>query len=412
MGPADFEHYNPNNVGGAITGGAATLGPARRSTPLQPSSVCHGDRRRLPVLFGDGTGGRNPRHVRLSRRTDCAPQDASGDEPAASATVERTTSGGPALRSGGYRRDPRCTRHFTIHYAAAIGEHLPGRCRGADRRSRVVGGRLVDAATVRHRSPSATYRYQLDDRNGVDRPPRRPTAAVPPRSDGTSRSSIAGAPDSARRSAPAHSSPERGQRYPAGDGWHGADDRSAPRARSRARGTSAPGRRRHHRSWELEPATERSRCGRRRTRGGRPTSTPRPGPSSTSTSSPRRRRAVRGRPAPNRADPANGRHATIVNDDEIRRPAELAGRRHRHPRVLAPHPERGVGIGQFTDLMRLADWAAANGIAVVQLLPVNDTVHRPQLARLVPVQPGFGPGAAPSLHRPRCDRERRHRRSR
>ncbi len=36
--------------------------------------------------------------------------------------------------------------------------------------------------------------------------------------------------------------------------------------------------------------------------------------------------------------------------------------------------KHGYGVGEFSDLMLLADWAAAVGIRMIQILPVNDTV--------------------------------------
>lgn len=41
--------------------------------------------------------------------------------------------------------------------------------------------------------------------------------------------------------------------------------------------------------------------------------------------------------------------------------------------VFSLRSERGFGIGQFTDLKLLVDWAAATGQSVIQTLPVNDT---------------------------------------
>jgi 4-alpha-glucanotransferase len=36
--------------------------------------------------------------------------------------------------------------------------------------------------------------------------------------------------------------------------------------------------------------------------------------------------------------------------------------------------QKGFGVGEFTDLMILADWAASVGLRMIQILPVNDTV--------------------------------------
>lgn len=42
--------------------------------------------------------------------------------------------------------------------------------------------------------------------------------------------------------------------------------------------------------------------------------------------------------------------------------------------VFSLRSEEDFGIGQFTDLKLLADWAAANGQSMIQTLPVNDTI--------------------------------------
>ena len=41
--------------------------------------------------------------------------------------------------------------------------------------------------------------------------------------------------------------------------------------------------------------------------------------------------------------------------------------------VFALRSERSCGVGDFGDLKLMADWAAANGMKIIQLLPVNDT---------------------------------------
>lgn len=41
--------------------------------------------------------------------------------------------------------------------------------------------------------------------------------------------------------------------------------------------------------------------------------------------------------------------------------------------VFSLRSEKGLGIGEFADLQLLADWAAATGQRILQLLPVNDT---------------------------------------
>ena len=78
-------------------------------------------------------------------------------------------------------------------------------------------------------------------------------------------------------------------------------------------------------------------------------------------------------PGDNRALPAELVAPVVVNDD---RPGGLnpwRGAGVALP-VSALRTARSVGIGQFTDLVPFVDWAAEAGIAIVQLLPVNDTV--------------------------------------
>ncbi|KAB2641278.1 MAG: 4-alpha-glucanotransferase [Verrucomicrobia bacterium] len=41
--------------------------------------------------------------------------------------------------------------------------------------------------------------------------------------------------------------------------------------------------------------------------------------------------------------------------------------------VFSLRSERGLGVGEFADLSALADWAAATGLRMIQILPVNDT---------------------------------------
>ncbi len=42
--------------------------------------------------------------------------------------------------------------------------------------------------------------------------------------------------------------------------------------------------------------------------------------------------------------------------------------------VFSLRGKKGFGVGEFSDLMLLADWAASVGIRMIQILPVNDTV--------------------------------------
>ena len=41
--------------------------------------------------------------------------------------------------------------------------------------------------------------------------------------------------------------------------------------------------------------------------------------------------------------------------------------------VFALRSERGLGVGEFRDLELLSDWAAATGMKLIQILPINDT---------------------------------------
>ncbi len=42
--------------------------------------------------------------------------------------------------------------------------------------------------------------------------------------------------------------------------------------------------------------------------------------------------------------------------------------------VFSLRSRKGTGVGEFTDLQLLVDWAAATGLKLVQVLPINDTV--------------------------------------
>ena len=41
--------------------------------------------------------------------------------------------------------------------------------------------------------------------------------------------------------------------------------------------------------------------------------------------------------------------------------------------VFSLRSEQGLGVGEFTDLKLLVDWAVQTGLNVVQILPINDT---------------------------------------
>ena len=63
----------------------------------------------------------------------------------------------------------------------------------------------------------------------------------------------------------------------------------------------------------------------------------------------------------------------IVMDDEVRGLEGWRGAGIAIP-LFALRSPSDVGVGQFTDLTALADWAASVDLSVIQLLPVNDTV--------------------------------------
>lgn len=68
------------------------------------------------------------------------------------------------------------------------------------------------------------------------------------------------------------------------------------------------------------------------------------------------------------------RQWTVVNDEGYNR---APGARFRGAGVAVPvfslRSERGCGVGEFADLKALGDWAARAGLAMIQVLPVNDT---------------------------------------
>jgi 4-alpha-glucanotransferase len=77
---------------------------------------------------------------------------------------------------------------------------------------------------------------------------------------------------------------------------------------------------------------------------------------------------------PNRALPAAGQGPIVVRDEEFTGLAGWRGAGVAVP-VFSLRTAADVGVGQFTDLIPFADWAADVGLSVIQLLPVNDTVR-------------------------------------
>ncbi|MFM2197624.1 MAG: hypothetical protein RLZZ505_1056 [Verrucomicrobiota bacterium] len=64
----------------------------------------------------------------------------------------------------------------------------------------------------------------------------------------------------------------------------------------------------------------------------------------------------------------------VVSDERFRRSADL---RFRGAGVAIPvfslRSEAGCGVGDFVDLKAMGDWAAATGLKMLQILPINDT---------------------------------------
>lgn len=78
---------------------------------------------------------------------------------------------------------------------------------------------------------------------------------------------------------------------------------------------------------------------------------------------------------PNRSlpDVAEPQNSTTVHDGFIQLPnTTWKGTGVAIP-VFSLRSEKSMGIGEFTDLKLLADWAARTGLKLIQILPVNDT---------------------------------------
>lgn len=76
---------------------------------------------------------------------------------------------------------------------------------------------------------------------------------------------------------------------------------------------------------------------------------------------------------PNRMVPAIASGTANIYDDEFCGLPGWRGAGVAIP-VFSLRTATDVGVGQFTDLVPFADWAADAGLSVIQLLPVNDTV--------------------------------------
>lgn len=73
-------------------------------------------------------------------------------------------------------------------------------------------------------------------------------------------------------------------------------------------------------------------------------------------------------------EPREGADHVVVCDESFRRAADL---RFRGAGVAIPvfslRSEAGCGVGEFADLKAMGDWAAAVGLKMLQILPINDT---------------------------------------
>ncbi|MEM6262350.1 MAG: 4-alpha-glucanotransferase [Bacteroidota bacterium] len=63
----------------------------------------------------------------------------------------------------------------------------------------------------------------------------------------------------------------------------------------------------------------------------------------------------------------------LVNDEYFRYPNTWRGTGVAIP-VFSLRSENSLGVGEFTDLNLLTDWAVASGVKMIQILPINDTV--------------------------------------
>ncbi len=72
--------------------------------------------------------------------------------------------------------------------------------------------------------------------------------------------------------------------------------------------------------------------------------------------------------------PLAARQWTMVRDEAYRRdPAGLPRAAGVAIPVFSLRGEQSLGVGEFADLKRLADWAAGVGLKLIQILPINDT---------------------------------------
>jgi 4-alpha-glucanotransferase len=69
---------------------------------------------------------------------------------------------------------------------------------------------------------------------------------------------------------------------------------------------------------------------------------------------------------------AFGKH-TVVNDGFVRLPADSWKGAGVAIPIFSLRSENSFGVGEFTDLKPLADWASRVGLKLIQILPINDT---------------------------------------
>jgi 4-alpha-glucanotransferase len=72
--------------------------------------------------------------------------------------------------------------------------------------------------------------------------------------------------------------------------------------------------------------------------------------------------------------PSLGGHAVVRTDESFRYGKALWKGAGLAIPVFSLRSEHGMGIGEFTDLQLLVDWAVKTGLKLVQVLPVNDTL--------------------------------------
>ena len=65
---------------------------------------------------------------------------------------------------------------------------------------------------------------------------------------------------------------------------------------------------------------------------------------------------------------------TVVNDGFVRLPADTWKGAGVAIPVFSLRSENSFGVGEFTDLIPLADWCERTGLKLIQILPINDTI--------------------------------------